>query len=219
MANKLNSEVGSDPTANNHNGTAAANYPGAHQMVGQGRLGLVGLLFIQGIIGYEWLFSGLAKLFSGFIPAFGEELSAASQDAPDWFKSVLDAVVVPAPTFWGVAIAYGELLLGIGLIGAALLWGLRFERIPWTAHYAVLAVTALAAFSGAILAISLHFMNGNLHPWFIPNDGFEEGVDFDSVLPAMQFVIFVVSVLLIQRMRRQRPAGGEGSAATSGKVR
>jgi hypothetical protein len=181
-----------------------------HHQAHQARLGLLGLLVIQAIVGYEWLVSGLAKTLGNFVSTFGAELPNVSQDSPGWFKSILDAVVEPAPTFWAIAIAGGELLLGVVLIGAALVWGLRFERLSRGGHNLVLGLTAAATFFGALLAISLHLINGNSHPWLIPGDGFDEGVDFDSVLPAIQFVILVVSVRLIQSMRRQQPAARRG---------
>jgi hypothetical protein len=183
----------------------AARDQGAHD-----RLGLLGLLVVQAIIGYEWLISGLAKIFGDFVSKFDEELPEVSKDSPGWFKSVLDAVVEPAPTFWAVAIELGELLIGATLIGAALVWGLRFDRLSRGGHNVVLGLTAAAAFFGILLAIALHLINGASHPWLIPSDGFDEGIDLDSVLPAIQLVILVVSVRLVQRMRRQEPAPGRG---------
>lgn len=169
------------------------------------RLALRGLLVIQAIVGYEWLVSGLAKVSGNFVSTLGEELPAVSQDSPGWFQSILDAVVAPAPTFWGAVIAGGELLLGVSLIGAAVVWGLYFERLSRGGRTAVLGVTALAAFFGALLAVTLHLINGASHPWLIPGDGFDEGVDFDSVLPAIQLALLVVSVHLLWCLRRRRP--------------
>lgn len=183
--------------------TSAPAPPGPHERSGHDRLGLMGLLVVQAIVGYEWLVSGLAKLFGDFVTSFGDELPEVSQESPAWFQSVLDAVVQPAPTFWAVTIEAGELLIGVTLIGAALVWGLRFDRLSRAGHNVVLVLTALAAVAGTLLAIALHLMSGASHPWLIPGDGFDEGVDLDSVLPAIQLVILVVSVRVVQRMRRQ----------------
>lgn len=176
---------------------AARNERGAHA-----RLGLLGLLFVQGIVGYEWLVSGLAKVSGDFVSSFGDELPDVSKDAPGWFKSILDAIVAPAPTFWGLVVESGELLIGLALIGTALVWALRFERLSRRGQTVVLGLTALAASLGALLAVTLHLLNGNTHPWLVPSDGFDEGVDLDSVLPAIQLVIVVVSVRVLQSVRR-----------------
>ena len=67
---------------------------------------------------------------------------------------------------------------------------------------AVLLSTAAAAIGGAFLAINLHLANGASHPWLIPGDAFDEGIDLDSVLPAIQIVIATVSIILFRRFRR-----------------
>ena len=42
------------------------------------------------------------------------------------------------------------------------------------------------------------------HPWLIPADGFDEGVDLDSVLPAIQLVLAAVSGRLWWLARSER---------------
>jgi uncharacterized membrane protein YphA (DoxX/SURF4 family) len=184
---------------------ASAETAHVHRMAGQGRIGLLGLLAVQAIIGYEWLVSGLAKIFGGFVGQFGAKLPDSSQAAPDWFKAILNAVVAPSPTFWAVVIELGETLIGVALIGAAALWAWRLDRLPRIAHVLLVAVTALAAISATVLAITLHVMNGGSHPWLLPSNAFDEGVDLDSLLPAIQVVLFVVSVCLLRQMRKAAP--------------
>jgi uncharacterized membrane protein YphA (DoxX/SURF4 family) len=175
-------------------------------MAGQGRVGLLGLLAVQAIIGYEWLVSGLAKFFGNFVDQFAATLPESSQAAPEWFTSILNAVVVPAPTFWAVVIESGETLIGVALIGSAVLWAWRLDRLPRVAHSLLVAVTALAAISATVLAITLHVMNGGTHPWLFPADAFDEGVDLDSLLPAIQLVLFITSVRLLWQMRKNAPS-------------
>jgi uncharacterized membrane protein YphA (DoxX/SURF4 family) len=51
--------------------------------VGANRLGLVGLLVVQLLVGYEWLVSGLTKAVRGGLPSgLADELSEKSQGAP-----------------------------------------------------------------------------------------------------------------------------------------
>ena len=72
---------------------------------------------------------------------------------------------------------------------------------------AVLFFTAVAAIGATFLAINLHLANGAAHPWFSPESGFDEGIDLDSGLPAIQLVIAAVSIIFLQRLRRARSDG------------
>lgn len=66
---------------------------------------------------------------------------------------------------------------------------------------------AAAAIGGTFLAINLHFANGASHPWLIPGDAFDEGIDLDSVLPAIQIVIATISIISLTQLRRERTGG------------
>jgi len=47
--------------------------------------GIVALLLVQVVLGYEWLVSGLTKLERGGFPqGLADELRDLSQGAPDW---------------------------------------------------------------------------------------------------------------------------------------
>lgn len=72
---------------------------------------------------------------------------------------------------------------------------------------AILFFIAAATIGGAFLAINLHLFNAASHPWFIPRESFDEAVDLDSVLPALQIVIAWISIVLFRRLGRA-PAGG-----------
>lgn len=45
--------------------------PAVHEMAGESRVAMIGLLVVQAVIGYEWLVSGITKLFSEFVATFG----------------------------------------------------------------------------------------------------------------------------------------------------
>lgn len=106
---------------------------------------------------------------------------------------------------FGYLIVIGEVLVGAGLLAAALVWLFRWERLPYGGKASVLAVTALAAFGGILMNVNFHLANGSAHPWLIPGDGFDEGVDLDSLMPALQLVLIVVSVGVLQALRRTAP--------------
>ena len=85
-----------------------------HTLAGQGRIGLMDCWRSQAILGYEWLVSGAAKS-RRFRSDFADQLREFSQNAPDWFRRGLDALVVPAPTLWAISIELAEFLIGLTL--------------------------------------------------------------------------------------------------------
>lgn len=158
------------------------------------RLPLIGFLAIQIVIGYEWFMSGVTKIFRGGFPAgLADELREKSEGAASWYRSFLDGAVIPNGVAWGYAIEIGELLVGLVLIVSALVWLLGWERMRPRDRGFVLALTALAALAGVAMNVGFHLANGSAHPWLIPEDGFDEGVDLDSLMPAIQLVIAGVS--------------------------
>lgn len=162
------------------------------------------------VIGYEWFISGLTKFVRGQVPSgLADELSEKSEGAPGWYARMLDSAVIPNAQLFGYVIETSELLAGVALIAGPLIWLLAWDRVSDRLRLIVLAVIALAAIGGTLLAVNLHLANGASHPWLIPSDGFDEGIDLDSVLPAIQIVIATVSMILFRRLR-------QGSAAGSG---
>ncbi len=171
-----------------------------------GRIALIGLLFVQLFVGYEWFMSGVTKIVRGGFPSgLGDELADKSTGAAHWYKSFLEGSIIPNATVFGYLIEIGELLVGIALIAAALLWLLRWERLPRGGRLTVLATTVSASLAGIFMAVNFHLANGAPHPWLIPTDGFDEGVDLDSLLPMVQLVLIAVSVGYWRSLRSTKP--------------
>ena len=162
----------------------------------------LGLLIVEMIIGYEWFVSGLVKFVRGDFPAgLAKELLKKMPDMVPWYVGFLKSAIIPNAQFFGYAIEAAELLAGIALIAGPLVWLFAWDRISDRARYAVLFFTAAAAVGGAFLAINLHIANGGHHPWLIPESSFDEGIDLDSVLPAIQIVFAAVSFIEFRRLR------------------
>jgi thiosulfate dehydrogenase (quinone) large subunit len=185
----------------------------------EGRLAFLGLMAIQILIGYEWLMSGLTKIVRGGFPSgLADELAEKSEGAAGWYKSFLDGTVIPNAKLFGVSIEVGELIIGVGLIAAAAVWLARREVLGERGRMTVLGVTFLAALGAIFMNLNFHLANGSAHPWLIPRDGFDEGVDLDSLLPLLQAVLAVYSAKLfvgIRRERSQRPVARNRERATS----
>ena len=175
---------------------------------GKPGLGMIGLLAVQMIIGYEWFMSGLVKVVrddfpSGLAAALLEKLPKV----PAWYGRFLNGAVIPHATSFGYAIEIAELLAGVVLIVGPLIWLFAWDRAPDRLRRAVLFFTVVATIGGAFLAINLHVANAASHPWLIPGDSFDEGIDLDSVLPAIQIVIAWISIVLLRRLRRETIGG------------
>lgn len=164
---------------------------------------MIGLLLVEMVIGYEWFISGLVKFVRGGFPAgLAAELVEKSEGTSAWFSSFLERAVIPNAVVFGYAVEISELLAGVVLLVGPLLWLFAGDRLSDRGRSAVLFLTAVAAIGATFLAIVLHLANGASHPWLIPNDAFDEGIDLDSVLPAIQIVIATVSIVLLRRLRR-----------------
>ena len=169
------------------------------------RLPLIGLLAIQLIIGYEWFMSGLTKLVRGGFPSgLADELTEKSEGIGGWYRDLLDDVVIPNASGFGYLIELSELAVGVALIVAATIWLFAWERLGAGGRTAVLAATVLAALGGVLMNAAFHLANGSAHPWLIPGDGFDEGVDLDSLLPAIQLVLAAVAAGTWLALRRER---------------
>lgn len=182
---------------------------------GSARPLLVGLLLIQMFIGYEWLMSGLSKLLAGdFVSGLSGTLSDQSKDMTGWYKSFLDGVVIPNGQVFGYLVMFGELALGVALIGAALIWLTRWSRLGFGGRSTVLAVIALTGIFAIFMNVNFHLASGANHPWIIAADPNGEGVDLDSVMPVIQLIISAVAFTFLRRVRASRAATFADALAT-----
>ena len=172
---------------------------------------LIGLLIIQLVIGYEWLTSGITKVASGdFASGLAADLKGESGDTASWYKSLLDGTVIPNGRLFGVLIEVGEIVVGVALIGAALIWLFGWSRLSERWRVTILVVTMLAALGGIFMAINFHLASGANHPWLIPKEGFDETIDVDAVLILFQLVILGFCGYVLRQMTRRH-----GAAAAS----
>ncbi len=170
------------------------------------RLPLVGLLLIQAFVGYEWFNSGLTKIVRGGFPGgLASDLADRVKGADGWYRSFMDGSIIPHAVVFGYLIEIGELLVGVALIAAALVWLTRWQQLPSLSRRAVLATTILASLAGTFMAVNFHLANGGTHPWLIPKSGFDESVDLDSLLPAIQLVLIAVSIGVWRSLGSRKP--------------
>ena len=167
------------------------------------RLPLIGLLAVQIFIGYEWFISGITKIVRGGFPAgLADDVAAKSPGAPAWYaNSILDNVVIPHANAFGYLIEFGEVFVGVTLVAGAAIWLFQWERLPRPSRAVTLGLIAFAALAGVFINVNLHLFNGSPHPWLLPGSGFDEGVDLDSLMPAIQLAIAGVAGVMLWEMR------------------
>ena len=168
-------------------------------------IGVTGLLTIQLVIGYEWLVSGITKLWrGGFAAGLADELRESSDGVTGWYRTFLDRLVIPHGWAVGWLVLVGELAVGLTLLSTAAVFLIRRHRLGFSTRQILLAVVALASIGGILMNISFHLANSDSHPWLIPKDGFDEGVDLDSLMPLVQLAFVVVTTKLYLLGRKAR---------------
>lgn len=102
--------------------------PFAQALFGDVRLSWIWLI-VRLYVGYEWLLAGWDKIInpawvgvkagtalSGFLNNAISLTSGAHPAVQAWYAAFLKATIVPAAGFWSYVVAFGETLVGLGLI-------------------------------------------------------------------------------------------------------
>lgn len=162
-------------------------------------LPMVGFLVFQMILGFEWFWSGLAKIVmqGGFPASLPDELGEIAQNSPAWYANFLTGIVIPNATIFGYVIEITELLIGIAFLFGPLILFFAWERMPNLMRTALFSITAAAAIGGFFMAVNFHIAMGYSHPWILPTSGLDESVDFDTMIAAMQAAIATVYIVLL----------------------
>ncbi len=147
---------------------------------------VAGFLALQFFLGYEWLMSGLSKAAAGdFAGGLAGTLQDMTRDQGGWYKAFIDSVVVPNGQLFGALVMGGELVLGVVLVGAAVIWLTRWQRMSLSARTALLLGIAVGAAVGSFMSLNFHLAMGATPPWLISPDPNDQGVDLDSLMVVM----------------------------------
>jgi hypothetical protein len=167
------------------------------------RAGLVTLLVVQIVMGYEWLTSSITKVASGtFVSGLAADLKDRAGSAPGFYRDFLHGTIIPNARTFAVVIEVGELFVGLAFIGAAIVWLTRWSRLSDGWRASILITTMVAALAATFMAINFHLANGGNHPWLIPADGFDETIDVDTVLVFTQLAYFAFCGYVLLKIRR-----------------
>lgn len=164
------------------------------------------LAAIQTIIAWEWMVSGLNKLFSGTFPQeLASTLVGGIKDNPNsWYISFLQRVVLPHGVFFGYVVEWTEVTIGLILLGGVILLLVRPRERGESLHrlsVSICIAAAVVAAAGAFLCVNFHFWMGKS---FIPGVGAgpgDEGIDLDALMPPLSLIIIAANLYIVGLIR------------------
>jgi uncharacterized membrane protein YphA (DoxX/SURF4 family) len=155
-----------------------------------------GLALVEAVIGYEWLVSGLNKVFNAtFVSGLAHQLQMNMQGNPNgWYVSLANRLLIPHAQLCAVLAEVGELLVGLGMFAGATLWlSGRFPLARWTRRLNLGVITALVG--GVLMSANYAVMTGNSLPGFNPSNAYNEGVSIDALLTIMGLGLLAIHAL------------------------
>lgn len=174
---------------------------------GKPSVSMIGILVVQLIIGYQWLLSGIAKIAKGDFPSgLAAELADASAGTAGWYSGFLNTVIIPNAKAFGYIIEVAEILAGLALIIGPLIWLFAWNRTSYGLRVAIVVLMIAASVGGIFMALNFHVASGSNHPWTLPESAFDEAIDIDLIMTAIQTVITVVLIIFFRRLRQERNA-------------
>lgn len=164
------------------------------------------LAAVQAIIGWEWLMSGGNKLLSGTFPqSLADTISSMLKENPDgWYVSFLQQAILPHSVLYGYLIEWTEVVIGVILLGGAVIL-LSQPRRKGQPQYRLTLAYSLAAIGaalvGAFMTVNFHFLAGGwIFPWFNGSAANGEGIDLDALLPPFELVIILAQGVLLSEL-------------------
>ena len=180
-----------------------------------GNVGVAALLLVQICVGYEWLVSGLTKVVHGdFVAGLAGQLRSMG-DAPVWYRGFLTHDAIPHAHLLAYAIEIAEIAAGVTLLGAAAVLLGRGDRLPVGLRRGLLLSTALASLVGIVMVVNFALANGSTFGLTLGADGFDEGVDLDTLLMGLQLALVGFGLAGARAASRERQVPISNSRRTS----
>jgi uncharacterized membrane protein YphA (DoxX/SURF4 family) len=145
------------------------------------------LIFIQLLVGYEWLHAGLEKIIHGSFPGTMAKtlVSFSSQNPHAWYAKTVLAHAATRPELFGQLVQWGEFMTGLALIATALLWATN--RIHSSTLWIIACIAPLII--GIVLNLNFYLAAGWMSPSTSTLNAFMGWIE----------LILIVSWVLIQR--------------------
>jgi len=160
-----------------------------------------GIALVEAAIGYEWLLSGLNKILSGhFTAGLASTLRDAMKNNPNsWWVTLTQHLVVPNLHVFGPLIPIGELLIALGFLAGAALWG---TGGPARRGARILTFGVIGAvLASMLMTINFYLMSGSTLPGLDPTNAFNEGLSIDGLLTLIGAGLITAHLSSLRSMR------------------
>ena len=147
---------------------------------------------IQLILAYEWLSAGWEKVYGGqLVPTIEKTLGRFENGNPHgWYVGSMLEITKSHPVAFSMLVQWGELLAGIGLAAALVLYG--FSKQPFSKEIArFIAIAALLG--GMCMNSNFYFAAG----WTSPSTG-----GLNALMFWIEIVLFVTWMALLRNQRK-----------------
>jgi hypothetical protein len=166
---------------------------------------MTALLFIQVVVGYEWLVSGLTKIARGDFPSgLAHELAETSTHASAGYQHFLTSIVIPHASAFGYAIESAELMAGLLLLATAALLLASPRRQTNAVQQIAYLAGGLAVLVGLVLAVNFELLNGDGFGLRLAADSFDEGIDLDTIMIGLQLALLAFFFTAVSSRPRRK---------------
>ena len=169
---------------------------------------IAALLLVQICLGYEWLVSGATKIAHGDFPGgLAAELGDLGKGAPGWYRGLLTNAIEPHAQLVGYGIEICELLVGIVLIGAAVVWLTGGARLSARRQQTLQLAIGAACVVALVMLVNFELANGAGFGLRLAADSFDEGIDLDTLMIGLHLALLTFAVTTLPGRSRPRPQG------------
>lgn len=158
---------------------------------------------VQIALAYEWLVSGINKVAS---PYFTTGLKLVLQqhvyndERHTPYSAFLQRFVIPNAEGYAHLITWTEVLVGVVLLGSAVLW-MAWPAVRLTAYAACAACVYLVA--AIVMNLNYYLVDDEAVAWFNLLHAFDEGVQLDAMLLLFSLVLLGANVAALRALRRR----------------
>jgi len=163
----------------------------------------VAVCLMQIALAYEWLVSGINKVAS---PYFATGLKLVLQqhvyndERHTPYSAFLQRFIIPNAEGYAHLITWTEVLVGVVLLGSAILWLARpSARI--TAYAACAACVYLVA--AIVMNLNYYLVDDEAAAWINPLHAFNDGVQLDAMLLLFSLVLLGANVAALRVLSRR----------------
>ena len=203
VADRVLERVGRRPVASPEARTIPHTERAVVGMATAARVMPVAVCLVQIALAYEWLVSGINKVAS---PYFATGLKLVLQqhvyndERHTPYSAFLQRFIIPNAEGYAHLITWTEVMVGVVLLGSAVLWMAR-PAARLTAYAACAACVYLVA--AIVMNLNYYLVDDEAAAWINPLHAFNEGVQLDAMLLLFSLVLLGANVAALRALSRR----------------